>query len=193
MSISLEALIELRNRTLDAYVDGQINEDVSRADLAAIAIELDRILSPNRQGHIEGRAARVTGAILADSRARQAAVPPAKAARIEGVTVGSNASGMRNRRPMERVPVGSPNSRRQSPTRFEWRGPSLRPSETSEPSRAHPSACARLPTAQSATVSHRLAGVTRCHVDRGRSARLGGAHRRRVMPGMRASVLRRRE
>lgn len=83
MSMSVEDLIGLRNRTLDAFVDGQINEDISRADLAAIAIELDRILSPDRQGHIEGRAARVTGAILADSRARQAGVPPAKAARIE--------------------------------------------------------------------------------------------------------------
>ena len=46
-------------------------------------IELDRILSPDRQGRLEGRAARVVGAILADSRTRQAATPPAKAARIE--------------------------------------------------------------------------------------------------------------
>lgn len=81
--MSVEALIELRNRTLDAYVDGQTSQDMSRADLAAIAIELDRILSPDAQGHLEGRALRVVGAILADSRARQAAVPPAKAARIE--------------------------------------------------------------------------------------------------------------
>lgn len=83
MTMSVEALIELRNLTLDAYVDGQISENTSRADLGTIAIELDRILSPKRQGHLEGRAARVVGAILADSRARQAAVPPAKAARIE--------------------------------------------------------------------------------------------------------------
>jgi len=79
----VEGLIELRNRTLDAYVDGQISEDTSRADLAAIAIGLDRILSPDRQGDLEGRAARVVEAILADSRARRAATPPAKAARIE--------------------------------------------------------------------------------------------------------------
>jgi hypothetical protein len=83
VSTSVGPLIELRNRTLDAYVDGQISEDTSRADLAAITIELDRILSPDRQGRLEGRAARVVGAILADSRSRQAATPPAKAARIE--------------------------------------------------------------------------------------------------------------
>jgi len=83
VSMSVETLIELRNRTLDAYVDGQISDDASRADLGAIAIELDRILSPDPQGHLEGRAARVVDAILADSRARQAATPPAKAARVE--------------------------------------------------------------------------------------------------------------
>ena len=83
MSMSVETLIELRNRTLDAYVDGQITDDTSRADLGAIAIELDRILSPDRQDDVDERAARVVGAILADSRARQAATPPAKAARIE--------------------------------------------------------------------------------------------------------------
>jgi hypothetical protein len=83
VSMTVEALIELRNRILDAYVDGQISEETSRAGLGALAIELDRILSPKRQGHPEGRAARVVGAILANSRARQAAVPPAKAARIE--------------------------------------------------------------------------------------------------------------
>ncbi len=81
--MTVEALIELRNRTLDAYVDGQISEDANRADLAAIAIELDRLVSPDRQGHLDGRAARVVEAILADSRARRAATPPAKAARIE--------------------------------------------------------------------------------------------------------------
>lgn len=47
--MSVETLIELRNRTLDAYVDGQISDDASRADLGAIAIELDRILSPDPQ------------------------------------------------------------------------------------------------------------------------------------------------
>ena len=83
MSMTVEALIELRNRTLEAFIDGRISKDTSRADLAAIAIEVDRILSPKRPGDLEGRAARVVGAILADSRARQAAVAPAKAARIE--------------------------------------------------------------------------------------------------------------
>jgi hypothetical protein len=83
MSMTIRALFELRKRVLDAYVDGQISEETSRTDLGAIAIELDRILSPKRQGHLEGRATRVVGAILADSRARQAAVPPAKGARIE--------------------------------------------------------------------------------------------------------------
>lgn len=38
VSMTVEALIEIRNRTLDAYVDGQISEDTNRADLAAIAI-----------------------------------------------------------------------------------------------------------------------------------------------------------
>jgi hypothetical protein len=76
-------LIELRNRTVDAYIDGQIGEDTSRADLNAITIEIDRILSPDRQDDVDERAARVVGAILADSHARQAAVSPAKAARNE--------------------------------------------------------------------------------------------------------------
>jgi len=83
VTMTVEALVELRNRTLDAYVDGHIREDMSRADLGAIAIELDRILSPDQDGGLEGRVGRVVGAILADSRARQADVPPANAARIE--------------------------------------------------------------------------------------------------------------
>src|SRR5438034_10554479 len=83
VSMTVEALIEVRNRILDAYVDGQISGDTNRADLAAIAIELDRILSPDGEGDLQGRAARVVEAILADSRARRAATPPAKAARIE--------------------------------------------------------------------------------------------------------------
>jgi hypothetical protein len=53
------------------------------ADLAAIAIELDRTLTPNRGGDLDERAARVVDAILADSRDRAAAIPPAKTARLE--------------------------------------------------------------------------------------------------------------
>jgi hypothetical protein len=83
VSMSVEVLVELRNRTLEAFIDGRISEDTSRADLGAIAVEIDRILSPDRRGHLDERAARVVDAILAESRARKAAIPPAKAARIE--------------------------------------------------------------------------------------------------------------
>ena len=159
VSMRVKALIELRNRTLDAYVDGQIGEDTSRADLNAIAIEIDRILSPDRQNDVDERAARVVGAILADGRARQAAVPAAKAARIEFWHC-RRLERLRSEEPTADGAVldGSRNSRRRSPTKSAWRGPCSRPSETSERSKAHPSACMRWPTARS---RHRLLGSSR--------------------------------
>jgi hypothetical protein len=40
--MTVEGLIGLRNRTLDDYVDGRTSADAHRADLSAIAVELDR-------------------------------------------------------------------------------------------------------------------------------------------------------
>lgn len=76
-------LIELRNRVLDDYVDGRISEDPYRADLNALAVEIDLLLSPNGQVQLEERAARVLAEILTNSRARRIVVRPAKAARQE--------------------------------------------------------------------------------------------------------------
>ena len=76
MSITVEALIALRNRTLDEYVHGRTSEDAQRADLSAIAVELDRVVSPAGEGRLEDRAARVVAEILATSRARRADDPP---------------------------------------------------------------------------------------------------------------------
>ncbi len=83
MSTTVEALIDLRNRTLDDYVDGRISKETHRADLNAIAVEIDRLLTPDGHVPLEVRAARVVAEILADSQARRAAVAPAKAARLE--------------------------------------------------------------------------------------------------------------
>lgn len=81
--MTVEALIALRNRTLDDYVDGRTSAEAHRADLSAIAVELDRIVSPEGEGRPEDRAARVVGEILAASRTRHLADPPAKAARLQ--------------------------------------------------------------------------------------------------------------
>ena len=83
MDLSVETLIELRNRTLDDFVDGRIERDEFRADLAAIAVQVDRLLSTDGLASLEERAGRVVAEIIADSRARSVAVPPAKAARVE--------------------------------------------------------------------------------------------------------------
>lgn len=83
MSITVEALIDLRNRILDDYIDGRTSQEAYRADLGAIAVEIDRLLSPDGQVPLEERTARVLAEILADIRARCAAVTPAKAARLE--------------------------------------------------------------------------------------------------------------
>src|SRR5665811_2397519 len=45
MSAAVQDLVELRHRVLDDYVDGRITDQAERSDLAAIAIELDRLLS----------------------------------------------------------------------------------------------------------------------------------------------------
>jgi hypothetical protein len=82
LSTTVEALIDLRNRTLDDYLDGRINKETHRADLDAIAVEVDRLLSPDGHEPLEKRAARVVAEILADSQVRRAAVAPAKAARL---------------------------------------------------------------------------------------------------------------
>jgi hypothetical protein len=81
--MTVEGLIGLRNRTLDDYVDGQTSAEAHRADLSAIAVELDRLVSLDGEGLLEHRAARVVAEILADSRARYAANPPARAARLQ--------------------------------------------------------------------------------------------------------------
>jgi len=83
VSITVAALIGLRNRILDDYIDGRTSQEAYRADLGAIAVEIDRLLSPDGQVPLEERTARVLAEILADIRARCAAVTPAKAARLE--------------------------------------------------------------------------------------------------------------
>lgn len=83
MGIGVGSLFELRNRTLEEYVGGRLNKDEFRADLAAIAVQVDRLLSTDGSASLEERAARVVAEILADSRAQSVAVPPAKAARVE--------------------------------------------------------------------------------------------------------------
>lgn len=83
MIMTVEGLIALRNQTLDDYVDGRTSAEAHRADLDAIAVELDRLVSPNGEGLLEDRAARVVAEILAASRARYSAVPPARAARLQ--------------------------------------------------------------------------------------------------------------
>ncbi|MBI3749067.1 MAG: hypothetical protein HY262_09530 [Chloroflexi bacterium] len=83
MNFTVDALIDLRSRILDNYIVGRTSQEAFRLDLAAIAVEIDRLLSPAGQAPLEERAARVLTEILADSRARCAAVTPAKAARLE--------------------------------------------------------------------------------------------------------------
>ncbi len=80
---TIEAPIDLRNRTLDDYVDGRISQETHRANLDAITVEIDRILTPEGQPSPEERAAWVVAVILADSHARDRAVAPARVARLE--------------------------------------------------------------------------------------------------------------
>jgi hypothetical protein len=81
--MTVEGLIGLRNRTLDDYVDGRTSADAHRADLSAIAVELDRLVSVDGEGLLEDRAARVVAEILADSRARNPANSPARVVRLQ--------------------------------------------------------------------------------------------------------------
>jgi hypothetical protein len=83
MSITKEALIALRDRTLDEYIHGRTSEEAYGANLSAIAVELDRVVTPTGEGRLEDRAARVVAEILAASRARRADDAPAKAARLQ--------------------------------------------------------------------------------------------------------------
>lgn len=83
LEFSDTALIELRNRTIDDFVDGRTSDEAYRADLDAIAIEIDRLLSPDGQMPLQERAAQVVAQILAESEARGATIAPAKAARQE--------------------------------------------------------------------------------------------------------------
>jgi hypothetical protein len=83
MSMTVDAVISLRSHVISGYIEGGIDEEVYRADLDALAVELDRLLTPDRRGSLQQRAAKVVAVILADSQARLAAVPPARLARIE--------------------------------------------------------------------------------------------------------------
>jgi hypothetical protein len=83
MSATVQDLLKLRHQVLGDYVDGRITQAVNRADLAAIASELDRLLSPGGRRAIDRRAAMVVAEILADDSARASAVPPAQTARLD--------------------------------------------------------------------------------------------------------------
>ena len=83
MSIRVDDLISLRSQVISGFVEGEITEEAYRADLDALAVELDRQLTPDRRGTLQQRAAKVVAEILADSLARLVAEPPARLARIE--------------------------------------------------------------------------------------------------------------
>ena len=83
MSMTVDALISLRSQVISGFVEGGITEEAYRADLDALAVELDRQLTPDGRETLQERAAKVVAEILADSHARLVAEPPAKLARIE--------------------------------------------------------------------------------------------------------------
>lgn len=83
MSPTVEALVALRNRVIDDFVEGRASADAYKEDLDAIAVELDRLLTPDGHGSLQERAVKVVAEILAASRAHLAATPPARVARIE--------------------------------------------------------------------------------------------------------------
>ena len=83
MSVRVDDLICLRSQVISGFIEGGITEDTYRADLDALAVELDRQLTPDRRGTLQQRAAKVVAEILADSQARLVAEPPARLARIE--------------------------------------------------------------------------------------------------------------
>jgi hypothetical protein len=65
------------------FLDGRTDEATHRGDMDAIAVELNRVISPRGEGHVYERAARVVAEILAASRAGRTEVPPARTARLE--------------------------------------------------------------------------------------------------------------
>ena len=83
MSMRVDDLISLRSQVISGFIEGGITEEAYRADLDALAVELDRLLTPDGRGTLQKRAAKVVAQILADSQARLVAEPPARLARIE--------------------------------------------------------------------------------------------------------------
>ena len=83
MSMTVDDLISLRSQVISGFVEGGITEEAYRADLDTLAVELDRLLTPDGRGTLRQRAAKVVAEILADSHARLVAEPPARLARIE--------------------------------------------------------------------------------------------------------------
>jgi hypothetical protein len=83
MSMTVEALISLRNQVISGFIEGEITDEAYRADLDPLAVELDRQLTPDGRGALQQRAAKVVAEILADSHSRLVAEPPARLARIE--------------------------------------------------------------------------------------------------------------
>ena len=83
MRLTVDALIALRSRVIDDFVEGRTCADAYREDLDAIAVELDRVLTPDGRGSLQERATKVVAEVLTDSRAHLAATPPARVARIE--------------------------------------------------------------------------------------------------------------
>jgi hypothetical protein len=83
MTMTVDALVALRSRVIGDFAEGRAGARVYRRDLDAIAVELDRLLTPDGGGTLQQRAAKVVAEILAASRAHLAAIPPAKLARIE--------------------------------------------------------------------------------------------------------------
>jgi hypothetical protein len=81
--MTVDDLISLRSQVISGFVDGGIAEEEYRADLDALAVGLDRLLTPDGRGTLQQRAAKVVAEILADSQARLVAEPPARLARIE--------------------------------------------------------------------------------------------------------------
>lgn len=120
----MEALIELRNRILDDYLEWRISEETHRADLGAIAVEVDRLVSPDRQAPIKERAARVVAEILADGQTL--VVRPSRRPRLPasntGTAVTSSVSVARTRRATRPRSVKRQDSTRQGATRSGWRG-----------------------------------------------------------------------
>ena len=102
MNMTVDALISLRSQVISGFIEGGITEEAYRADLDTLAVELDRVLTPDGRGTLQQRAAKVVAEILADSQARLVAEPPARLARIE----------FGSRRYRERL-------RRQDPDRYE--------------------------------------------------------------------------